>query len=181
MLACKAWRAWVGNSEEHPLVATLVSGLIVSRESPPASTSPRIPTLPPPLSSHRRPFFVLTARLLALYSASSHLPPSLSLSPTTYSPSPFLWHRLLDPTSNPLGKRRRHGRSRFCSSRARERTWGGCDTKRQACPVLACLALSCLNKLMQHSPTAPPTATSSRYPHRRGSGKVSRNSEVSVG
>jgi len=35
MQACKAWRAWVGNSEEHPLVATLVSGLIVSQGSLP--------------------------------------------------------------------------------------------------------------------------------------------------
>lgn len=44
-----------------------------------------------------------------------------------------------------------------------DRRGGREGTKRQSCPVLACLALSCLNKLMQHSPTAS-VATSSRYP-----------------
>lgn len=58
--AWKAWRAWVGNSGEHPLVATLVSGLIVSQEAPRFSSfalSPSNPANTPvaPISSSLRP------------------------------------------------------------------------------------------------------------------------------
>ena len=44
--AWKAWRAWVGNSGEHPLVATLVSGLIVSQEAPRFSSFALSPSNP---------------------------------------------------------------------------------------------------------------------------------------
>lgn len=152
MQAWEAWRAWVSNSEEHPLAATLVSGLIVSRGSPSASSFP-----------HSTPsHFLVPSRPRGLFCL--RLCNSLaSLHPPAHSPSPFLWNCPLDPTSNPLGIRRRYGRSPFLRRTSLRRVVrGGWDTKRQACPVLACLALSCLNKLMQHSPTAS-AAISSRY------------------
>lgn len=153
MQAWEAWRAWVSNSEEHPLAATLVSGLIVSRGSPSASSFPH--TIPSHLLVPSRPRDLFCLRLCNSLA---------SLHPHAHSPSPFLWNCPPDPTSDPLGTRRRYGRFRFCAARAWGKLWAEAGTRgdRLVLSYLACLALSCLNKLMQHSPTAS-AAISSRY------------------
>lgn len=53
-----------------------------------------------------------------------------SLHPPAHSPSPFLWNCPLDPTSNPLGTRRRYGRSRFCVAWAWGGLWAEAGTRR---------------------------------------------------
>jgi len=93
MQACKAWRAWVGNSEEHPLVATLVSGLIVSQGSSPhhvhvTYTHARIYTRTASSSPRGTCFSSSRLVLLAPYSAPSQsasvpLPIALTLSLTS--------------------------------------------------------------------------------------------------
>lgn len=158
MQACKHWRTWVGNSEEHPLVATLVSGLIVSRESTPASSFPHTSNI----------LFVPTSSLRSSFCLRCILRLQLPTQPPpTYSLSPFLWHRPLEPTSNPLRTQRRYSRSRFCVTWVWGELSGGWNTKKQTCPVLACLspclALTSLCSTLQLASAA----SSSRYPRCR--------------
>lgn len=155
--AWKAWRAWVGNSGEHPLVATLVSGLIVSQEAPRFSSFALSPSNP--ANTPFAPIFPSLTSPFGRVCIGVPLPRHL------YSRYPLWWHRPLDPTIRqltplpPLKLHRRHvGRySRFLPSLSLVPLQHSSPFS-TTLPLSLCFFFSCLATQQSNSPPIGYTA-----------------------